>query len=41
MTGYSDDKAIASGVPERGATLLQKPFDRDQIAKTVADALAC
>jgi FixJ family two-component response regulator len=39
MTGYTDDMVIQHKVLEPGVALLQKPFDKVQLARMVRSVL--
>jgi len=39
MTGYTDDMVVHHKVLEPGVDLLQKPFTRDQLVRTVRSVL--
>jgi PAS domain S-box-containing protein len=39
MSGYSDDAVLRHGIPELGATFLQKPFSLGTLARKVRDTL--
>jgi CheY-like chemotaxis protein len=39
MSGYSDDAVLRHGIPELGATFLQKPFSFGTLARKVRDTL--
>jgi len=40
MTGYTDDEVLRHGIKKLGATLLQKPFHLDTLAREVRGVLA-
>jgi hypothetical protein len=39
MTGYADDMLLRHKVLEPGVALLEKPFDKIQLAKKIREAL--